>query len=105
MIAKRDLDATWAELLKTNEFTTLKYNLLSNYRNADFDLSINETDSIREFLICLQPILKSKKASVITDTPFATTVSMLFEKETYAKIGFSVKIFSTKKEALRWLLA
>jgi len=105
LISRQELGLAWGEILKLNEFSHLKFNLLSDYRNADFDFSVNETDVIWEFLESIKHILKGKRESVITDKPFTTAISMLFEKELYLKIGFNVKIFSTEKEALRWLSA
>jgi hypothetical protein len=98
-----ELGAAWAEILQKDEFTKSGYNLLSDYRNADFDFSINETDVIWNFLESIKHILNGKRESVITDKPFTTAISMLFEKQLYSKMGFNIKIFSTEQAALNWV--
>lgn len=103
LISRKELGAAWTEILQKDEFTKSGYNLLSDYRNADFDFTVDETDVIWDFLESIKHILNGKRESVITDKPFTTAISMLFEKKLYSKMGFNIKIFSTEHAALHWL--
>jgi len=103
LISRKELGTAWTEILQKDEFTKSGYNLLSDYRNADFDFTVDETDVIWDFLESIKHILNGKRESVITDKPFTTAISMLFEKQLYSKMGFNIKIFSTEQAALHWL--
>lgn len=95
----------WNELLHIEEFAQGCYNLLSDYRNSDFHLNKrDEIDSIVDFLYKIKHILKGKKQALIVDNPLNTALSILFEEKATKKIGFIVKVFSTKVEAIKWLL-
>jgi len=103
MIPLEELGEAWKELLQINEFVNLDYNLLSDYRNGDFNFQVLEVDMIWEFLESIKHILNGKKEAVITDKPFSTAISILFEHKILLKIGFNVKVFSTEEAALLWL--
>jgi hypothetical protein len=102
-ITKEDLAKVWRHLLSLKEFTELKYNLLSDYRNSNFDISIKEEGSMLQFLMSIKNILDGKKEGAILSNPKDTALSMLLQKEIYKKIRYWVKLFSTEKAALNWL--
>jgi len=102
-IGRAEIGMVWKELLSLKEFTELKYNLLSDYRKSTFNLDIDDSDLISEFLYSLKPILNGKKQSIITDNPLNTALSFIFEDDVYEKVGFLVKTFSTVEDAEYWL--
>lgn len=93
----------WSELLKLKEFTQQQFNLLSDYSDATFAMQLNETQNIVNFLSQLKPILNQKKQAIIVTDPYSTAGTILFQSKAYNEIGFIIKIFSTKKAALKWL--
>lgn len=103
-IEREDLGTAWQELLMIKEFTELGYSLLSDYRNSVFLFNLNDTKVIEDFLLSIQHILKGKKEGVIVDNPFSTAVSVYFQSKLQKMIGFEVKVFSTEKAALDWLV-
>ncbi len=99
-----DIGKAWDEFLKLKEFTEQGYNLLSDYRDGVFDMKIETVYEIVQILVPLKPILSGKKQSMILGDPYSTAGSMLFENEVYEKVGFLVKVFSTKKAAMDWVM-
>jgi len=104
-IDKNDIGQAWTELLQMPEFTALGYNLLSDYREATFNLVKEDTTIIAEFLQSLKSILRGKSQAFLIASPHDFAMTILFENKVYQKVGFIVKTFSSEKEALRWLNA
>jgi len=98
-----EIGRAWNDILKIHEFIDEDYNLLSDYRNAELDLSIKEFSLISIFFIKYKEILKNKKQSLIITDPLTTAKSILFEEEVKSKVDFQIKIFSTYESALNWL--
>lgn len=103
VVEKQDLAEVWRHLLSLKEFTSLKYNLLSDYRNSKFDISVDDTDGMWQFLESIKSILNGKKECAILNNPYDTAISMLFQIKTLKKLGYSVKLFSTEEAALKWI--
>ena len=103
-VDKEGIGKAWQELIMLKEFTELNYNLLSDYRGAAFNLSLEDVELISDFLSSLKHILNGKKQSLIIDDPKATAFSIIFEDKIYEKIGFKVKVFSTIEAAVDWLV-
>ncbi|MDD2635079.1 MAG: hypothetical protein PHW82_06225 [Bacteroidales bacterium] len=104
IIVADDIGAAWLELLQISEFTNDKYNLLSDYRNSRFDISIPEMEIIIEYLGNLNQVLRGKKQSLLVDNVNSTALSLLFENSVNAKIGFMVQVFTGEQAAINWLL-
>ncbi len=102
-ISKQDIGEAWTEFLGMEEFTHKKYNLLSDYSDGKFEISISELDEIIDFLSDLKNIINGKKQAFIVNDPYSTAASLLFEADVIQKVGFIVKPFSTEAAALRWL--
>jgi hypothetical protein len=98
-----EIGAVWDKLLAMKEFTELKYNLFSDYRNAKFDIDTDFLPELMEFMFNIKDIVKGKKQCLIVDEPFTTAASFLFKNEVNEKVGFNVKVFSTEAVAMRWL--
>lgn len=103
LISTEDIGQAWQELLKLKEFTELKYNLLTDYRNAKPNISTKSINTISEFLLTLKLILKEKKQAIIVTGPLETAMSMIFSSNANKKIGFIVEVFSTSEAATKWL--
>lgn len=100
-----DIGKAWDKLLQMKEFTELKYNLFSDYTNAIYDLDADNIDKIVEILIPLKEILYNKKQVLLLSDPTSTALALAFEEDVNKKVGFRTKVFTTKKAALRWILA
>ena len=100
---KAEIGKAWEDILGLKEFTELNYNLLSDYRNATFNLPVDDIDLISDFLYSIKHILKGKKQSLVLSDPKSTAMSLLFEREIYNKMDFKVKVLSTVEGALSWL--
>ncbi len=104
LIEKRELGEVWEELLGIKEFSEGGYNLHSDYRNGKLNLIDSDTEFISDFLNSVKHILKGKKESVLVADISSTAIAMLFEHDLHSSIGFDVKVFSTEKAALDFLL-
>jgi len=105
LITSDAIEEAWAEFLKMPEFTQQQFNLLSDYRNGKFDIPIDFLPEIINFMRAIEDVVRGKKQALIVDEPYSVAASMLFETEVYLKVGFKVKVFSTEKSALKWLLS
>ena len=103
-ILDEEIASAWANFLKMPEFTHQKYNLLSDYRGGKLLIPVDSISEIIDFMKQIEGIVRGKKQALIVDDPYSAAGSMLFESEVYAKVGFKVKVFSTEKAALQWLL-
>lgn len=92
-----------SEFLKMKEFVELKYNLFSDYTDAIIDIQVDFLDELMEFMQSIKHIINGKKQCIIVSDPYSTAASLLFENEVNKEVGFLVKVFTTKKAALRWL--
>jgi hypothetical protein len=102
-ITLEEIGTAWVDLLGLIEFNSLKYDLLTDYRDSISKLEVNDIHLICDFLLSIKDILKDKKQAFIIDTPDSTALTLLFEVEVYHKIGFVVETFSTEEAALSWL--
>jgi hypothetical protein len=98
LIAKDDIGMAWQEFLQMKEFTDLKYDLLSDYSDAKFNMNVRDIDEITGFLARLKPILDGKKQALIMTEPMTIALSLLFEGDVNEQVGFIVKVFSEKKQ-------
>lgn len=103
IITKKDICCAWEELLKLEEFTDLEYNLFTDYREAKYDIDLNEVHEIADFLVTLAPILIGKKQAMLLKNPIDTANSLILEELVNSKIGLAVQVFYTKEAALSWL--
>ncbi len=103
-IKKEAIGEAWEEFLSMKEFTELKYNLLSDYTEATFDITTNDADFILDFLFDIKDLLKDKKQALVIADPYSTALSFIFEKQVLEKVRFKVKVFSTREAALAWLI-
>jgi len=103
ILNKEDIGAAWVEFLKIEEFVQQKYNLLSDYSDAKFDIDIPDIELITEFLFSIKDILNAKKQALILSESRSTALSFLFSEDVNKKLGFKVSVFSTEKAAINWL--
>ena len=104
IITKESIGEAWGEFLGKEEFTALKYNLLSDYTDTTSTLDVDDVDLIVGFLFKIKDILKGKKQAHIIDRPLDTALSLLFETDANKKVGFIVKTFSSKEAGKKWLI-
>ncbi|MBI9064823.1 MAG: hypothetical protein JEZ14_22750 [Marinilabiliaceae bacterium] len=103
LILAEDIEKAWNEFLTFKEFTVLKYNLFSDYRNGRFQIPVEFLPEIIIFMQKIENIVKGKKQALIVDEPYSVAASMLFENEVNIKVGFKVHVFTTENAALEWL--
>lgn len=104
IIKAEEVESAWYEFLKLREFTELRYNLLSDYRGARFDIPLVFADAIVDFMRNIESVVRGKKQSLIVDDPYSTAASMLFEGKVNLEVGFLVRVFSTEEPAIEWLI-
>lgn len=102
-IERKSIGYAWDNILLIKEFSEGKYNLISDYRGANFKFGMESTEFINNYLYNLRKILKGKKEAVIVDKPFTTAFSLYFENKLFDEIGFYVKVFNNKKTAFDWI--
>ena len=86
------------------EFTVLKYNLLSDFRDGEFQIKIGYLYEAINFLQSIETIVRGKKqALIIEEPPYSVAISMLFMEMANKQVGFNVQLFTTEMEALKWL--
>lgn len=103
LIDAGDIGKAWKEFLTIKEFTILKYNLLSDYRNGKFQIAIRYLPEIIDFMRAIENVVRGKKQALIVDEPYSVAASMLFEAEVNLQVGFKVEVFTTETAALKWL--
>lgn len=103
LISGADIEEAWSEFLTIPEFTQLKYNLFSDYRNGKFQIPRNELSEIVGFMENIEPTVRGKKQALIVDEPYSVAASILFRNAVNEKVGFDVQIFTTEDAALNWL--
>lgn len=59
-LKRNDIGKAWEELLIMKEFTRDRYNLLSDYSEAIFDMPMDEAYEIVEILRSMGSVLKGK---------------------------------------------
>lgn len=104
IIHAEDIEDAWSDFLKTQDFTQNKYELLSDYRNGEFQMKLNDLSGVIDFMREIENIVKGKKQALIVDNPYSVATSILFKNKVYKEIGFNVKVFSTEPAALKWLI-
>ncbi|MCB1175050.1 MAG: hypothetical protein KDK39_15865 [Leptospiraceae bacterium] len=102
-ITKEDIGAAWVELLALPEFSAGGYHLLSDYRQAEFQITPAEVHAISDYLAGIAEILNGKRQAILVHDPHDTAITYLFSAEVLQRIGFIVKAFSTEAAALHWL--
>lgn len=104
IILGKDIEMVWQELIKIKEFTQLKYDLLSDYRDGDIQIPVVELPQIIEFMRSIEEIVRGKKQALIVDHPKSVARSVIFQNSVNREVGFIVKVFSAETAALNCLL-
>ncbi len=106
ILLSEDIGYVWEnELLKLTEFTQMGYNLFSDYSEAEFKIPTTFLPELITFMENIKPIVYGKKQSIVVNHPYSTAASLIFENEVTKRVGFLVKVFSTKEAALKWILS
>lgn len=103
LIYAKDIEEAWSEFLTLKEFTALKYNLFSDYRNGKFQIPLEQIAEIIKFMRNIENFVRGKKQALLVDEPYSVAASMLFEEEVTREVGFNVQVFTTEQAALKWL--
>lgn len=103
IISKEDIGVAWQELLQKEEFTMGKYNMLTDYRDAKYNMATGDIDEMTRFLKNLKGILFKKKQALVVKDKVTTAFSMLFESMVVSEVGFEVQVFSSIDSAKKWL--
>lgn len=103
LINVEDICEAWKELMTFEEFTVLKYNLLSDFRNGKFQIKIGYLSEAINFLQSIETIVRGKEQAIIIEEPYSVAISMLFMEMAKKQVGFNVQLFTTEMSALKWL--
>jgi hypothetical protein len=103
LINVEDICEAWNELLTFQEFTVLKYNLLSDFRNGKFQIKIGYLSEAINFLESIETIVRGKEHALIVEEPYSVAISLLFIEKANKQVGFNVQLFTTEVSALKWL--
>jgi len=103
-VTPTSLANAWLTFMQTRAFKEMGYNLLSDYRDAKFTFILEELVTARGYLKRNRPILQGKKEAIITNEPYTTAVSALFERYAKEDAGLELRIFVTESAALRWIM-
>ena len=103
LINVEDICEAWKELMTFEEFTVLKYNLLSDFRNGKFQIKIGYLYEAINFLQSIETIVRGKEQAIIIEEPYSVAISMLFMEMAHKQVGFNVQLFTTEMSALKWL--
>ncbi|MCE1164978.1 MAG: STAS/SEC14 domain-containing protein [Bacteroidetes bacterium] len=98
-----EIEQAWGDFLGMKEFTEMKYNLLSDYRNSKFDIPLDYMPQIVEFYRPISHIVKSKRQALIIDDNYSMAASILFVEKMFTEIGFIIQVFTTEEAAVKWL--
>ncbi len=100
---KSNMGKAWEEIAKMKEFDELGYNVLSDYRDANFKFKIEETEFLDDFIAGVKEIMNGKKGAVIVSVPLNTAISVLITEKFKKVPNYEIKIFSTEEAAIEWL--
>lgn len=102
-IKAENIEEAWQQFLTMKEFTEENYNLMSDYRNSQFDIHRSQVHTIIDFMKTIEHIVRGKKQSLIVVNPYSTAASEIFAKMVFDETGFKVKVFYTTEAAFDWL--
>ena len=104
VLDKSNMGNAWKKIASMKEFYELGYNILSDYRDAVFKFSLEDTNILDEFIYNIRKLLSGKKGAVIVNVPVYTAISVLVKDKFKDAENFEVKIFSTEEAAIDWLV-
>ncbi len=79
------------------------YNLIADYRKAQFSFSTVDTKVLDKILKDLKPTDEGKKICAIVDIPRNTAISMIVKAKFHPDLGYNTMIFTTEEAALAWM--
>jgi len=103
-IKQRDLKNAWLTILEMKSFRFHGYDLLSDFRDGKLVSLTDEIKRAREFFTHNRETLNGKKEAIITSDPYTSAMCQLFERYAMECAGMQIRIFSTEKAALKWLI-
>jgi hypothetical protein len=103
VLDKSNMGKAWKDIAQMKEFLELGYNVLSDYREAEFNFKMEETTFLDQYIIESKELLIGKKGAVIVSKPLYTAISVLISEKFKKVPNYEVKIFSTEEAAVEWL--
>lgn len=102
-VEKRDIGIAWKEVFNMPEFSSLGYNILADYSEAEFKFSIIDTKVLDSILDSSSSTVPGKKFAVIVSIPYTTAITMLVQEKFHTRLAYSTRIFATTEAAMKWL--
>lgn len=102
-IYRKDFNKVWDSILGLEEIVDHNYDLLADYRFANFNFGIDDITAITNYLLSVKHKLENKLFAAIANNPYSAAILLLILGKIENNGGFEVKVFSTEKEALYWL--
>ena len=99
-----DIIFSWEEILGLKITSKIPSGLVTDLRNANVKIKIEELNKITDYLSKNINIIKTIKLAILADNPQQCVLSMLAKNMfTENKPYVYVKIFSTEEAALNWM--
>ena len=99
-----DIIALWDEVINTKEFRNKGYNIIYDYRDAEFGFEIDQTTELDTYLKKVKNITKGKKSAIIINSPEAIVIPTLYKKKSENELNFEMKIFTTYRAAQHFVM-
>jgi hypothetical protein len=96
-----DFESSWLNVIKDNVFPTETRGFLLDYRNALFNVSLNEAYKIADFFLSHLNIFGNKKIAFIASTPEQIVLPMLLSEY---DMNYQSRPFSTIEAAESWII-
>ncbi len=101
LITIRDIVSSWKYAFENNLIPINKKGFILDYRNASFDIAIDEHPKIAEFYKSHLDVFGNFKIAVITNEPKDVVIPILVET---MDDGYISSPFSTLEGAIEWVL-
>jgi len=100
-ISMEDIKSSWLHAFENNIIPNETSGFILDYRNATFDMEIDEHEAIADFYKNNLAVFQDKKIAIISDEPKAIVIAILTESK---DDGYYSKPFSTVEAAIAWIL-
>lgn len=94
---------SWMHILNMEEFTSMDFDLITDYTEAEILTHPRELNVVEEFYRKHLSLMKGSRHGVVTGKPKATALSQLFAENGDVTKEIGYKIFTTLDAAVKWL--
>ncbi len=95
---------SWIEIVELYRTYRINKCLLLDYCNTKISFTRSDKDLFIAFALLKKECFKNLKIGILTSDPTSTCFFLLIQGEIFRKVGCDLKVFSTEKAALKWIL-